>query len=127
MANSISPATCAILVADIMRLVCNPGLVPFTFNANDQSFLPESPRFLISKDRHEEALDILIKYHAEGDRDSEFARAEMAQIQATIAIEMEVAKRSWLDLVRTKGMRRRSIIASLLGLFTQWSGNTLIS
>lgn len=51
----------------------------------------------------------------------------MAQIQSTIKIELENSKQSWLDLVRTAGMRRRVIIASLLGLFTQWSGNTLIS
>lgn len=30
-------------------------------------------------------------------------------------------------MVRTPGMRRRVLIASLMGLFTQWSGNTLLS
>lgn len=89
--------------------------------------LPESPRWLISKDRHEEAHEILVKYHAEGDRDSEFVRAEMAQIRSTLHIEMEASKKSWLDLFRTSGMRRRVILSTALGLFTQWSGNTLIS
>jgi Sugar (and other) transporter len=95
--------------------------------ANYPSFLPESPRFLISKDRAEEAFDILVKYHAEGDRDSVFARAEMAQIEATIKIEMESAKQSSMGLIRTPGMRRRILVSGFLGLFTQWSGNTLIS
>lgn len=90
-------------------------------------FIPESPRFLISRDRHEEAFDILVKYHAEGDANSDFARAEMAEIQSTIKIELENSKQSWMDLVRTAGMRKRVLICSLLGLFTQWSGNTLIS
>ncbi|KAF2458813.1 general substrate transporter [Lineolata rhizophorae] len=89
--------------------------------------IPESPRFLISKDRHEEAHKILAKYHAEGDMESEFVRAEMAQIQSTLEIELEFSKRSWWEMVRAPGMRRRTIIASFLGLFTQWSGNTLIS
>jgi hypothetical protein len=82
-------------------------------------FLPESPRFLVSKDRHEEALKILVKFHAEGDEDSEFVKAEMAEIKTALAIELEHSKRSWFDMVKTAGMRRRVVIGSLLGLFTQ--------
>ncbi|EAW16682.1 putative MFS sugar transporter [Aspergillus fischeri NRRL 181] len=89
--------------------------------------LPESPRYLISKDRHEEAFDILTKYHAEGDRSSVIVRAEIAQIQRTIKLELEEAKQTWWDMFRTAGMRRRLLISAFLGLFTQWSGNTLIS
>ncbi len=90
-------------------------------------FLPESPRYLISKDRTEEAHDILVKYHAEGNRDSVIVKAEIAQIENTIRIEREDAKNTWGDLFRTAGMRRRLLITAALGLFTQWSGNTLIS
>ncbi|KAK0726891.1 general substrate transporter [Lasiosphaeria miniovina] len=90
-------------------------------------FLPESPRFLISKDRFEDAKAILIKYHAEGNSQSEFVMAEIAEIRTTLEIEMEHSKRSWLDMVRTAGMRRRLVIGSLLGLFTQLSGNVVIS
>ncbi|CZR53898.1 related to hexose transporter protein [Phialocephala subalpina] len=104
-------------------LQCVPSLVQITFIF----FLPESPRYLISKDRREEAFDILAKYHAEGDRDSLFVKAEMAQIETTIKLEMEAAKLSWWDMVRTPGMRRRTFIAAAMGLYTQWSGNTLIS
>ncbi|KAE8442415.1 hypothetical protein EG329_003373 [Mollisiaceae sp. DMI_Dod_QoI] len=89
--------------------------------------LPESPRWLISRDRSEDAYAILVKYHAEGDADSILVKAEMAQIQSTIKIEMDNAKQSWWDMVRTAGMRRRVLIASFLGLFTQMSGNTLLS
>jgi hypothetical protein len=51
----------------------------------------------------------------------------MAQIKSTIQQEMEISKQSWMDMVRTAGMRRRVFIASMLGLFTQMSGNTLLS
>ncbi|XDG08143.1 hypothetical protein ABKA04_007758 [Annulohypoxylon sp. FPYF3050] len=90
-------------------------------------FLPESPRWLVQKDRVEEAYEVLVTYHAEGDNESEFAKAEFAQIQTTISIELENSKKSWADLVATAGMRRRMLISCMLGLFTQWSGNTLIS
>lgn len=89
--------------------------------------VPESPRWLVSKDRAEEANAILVKYHAEGDAQSEFVRAEMVEIDTTIKIELETAKQSWLDILRTPGMRHRALISAFLGLFTQWSGNTLIA
>jgi sugar porter (SP) family MFS transporter len=90
-------------------------------------FLPESPRWLITKDRAQEAHDILSKYHGETDRGEEFVAAEMAQMQTTIRIELESSKKSWKDIFKTAGMRRRLLITTMLGLFTQWSGNTLIS
>jgi len=90
-------------------------------------FLPESPRWLITKDRGQEAFDILTKYHGEFDKGIEFVQAEFAQMNAVISLELEASKRSWLDLFATAGMRRRLLVTSMLGLFTQWSGNTLIS
>ena len=68
-----------------------------------------------------------MQYHAEGDRDSIFVKAEMAQIETTINLELEAAKQSWMDMIRTPGMRRRTALAAAMGLFSQWSGNTLIS
>ncbi|KAI0400913.1 guanine deaminase [Xylaria palmicola] len=100
-----------------------PSLVQITFIF----FVPESPRWLITQERHEEAYDILAKYHGEGNRESEFVKAEFAQLQATIGIELEHSKKSMKDLIRTSGNRRRLLISTMLGLFTQWSGNTLIS
>ncbi|KAF5371170.1 hypothetical protein D9758_004279 [Tetrapyrgos nigripes] len=90
-------------------------------------FLPESPRWLVSKGRSEEAFAILVKYHAEGNEDSEFVKAEFIEIEKTLELEKENSKRSWRDVVATSGMRRRLLVGSALGLFTQWSGNGLTS
>lgn len=61
----------------------------------------ESPRFLISTDRADEAYAILQKYHGEGDNGREFVRLEFAQIQSTIAQEKETAKAFvWADVYR---------------------------
>ena len=83
-------------------------------------FVPGSLRFLISHDRHEEARAILIKYHADGDASSPLVNAEIAQIEETVKIEFEASKKSWADMIRSGGMRRRPLIGSLLGLFIQW-------
>lgn len=48
-------------------------------------------------------------------------------MRTTLEIEMEFSTRSYMDLVKTAGMRRRTLIACATGLFTQWSGNTLTS
>ncbi|KAI1394852.1 MFS general substrate transporter [Hypoxylon fuscum] len=91
-------------------------------------FCPESPRFLISADRGDEAYAILQKYHGEGDNGEEFVRLEFAEIRSTIAQEQETTRAFvWADVFRDPPMRRRFLLAAIFGIFTQWSGNGLIS
>jgi hypothetical protein len=91
-------------------------------------FCPESPRWLIAKDRTSEAYDVLRKYHSEGDAGEEFVALEYAQIRTTIYLELETARKfAWADAWRDASMRRRFLIAGVTGFFTQWSGNNLIS
>jgi MFS family permease len=51
----------------------------------------------------------------------------MEEIRETIRLEKEFESNSWFDLVRTKGNRHRMIILISAGLFSQWSGNGLVS
>ncbi|KAK6082426.1 Lactose permease 29 [Seiridium cupressi] len=103
-------------------------LVPSLCQVTSLPFCPESPRWLISKDRGDEAFAILSKYHGEGENGDEFVRLEFAEIQSTIALEKETAKSFvWADVFRDAPMRRRFLLALIIGFFTQWSGNGLLS
>ncbi|TKX21191.1 sugar transporter-like protein 27 [Elsinoe australis] len=89
-------------------------------------FLPESPRWLIAKHRSEEAKAVLVYYHANGDASSPFVDLEYKEMASIIQAETST-KTSWKTLIATPGNRRRLLILICLGLFSQWSGNGLVS
>ncbi|KKY27969.1 putative sugar transporter [Phaeomoniella chlamydospora] len=98
----------------LLPLVALPGLI----------MAPESPRWLISVDRPEEAREILVKYHAGGDPDSALVNYEIIEIGATLRAEKEAHNSaSYKDMIKTPGNRHRLFISVTLGVFSQWSGN----
>jgi len=91
-------------------------------------FVPESPRYLINKDRHEEALRTLAKWHAGGDVNNATVQFEFREIKETIRIQKDIDQGTkYIDFVRTKGNRWRLAIIISLGVISQYSGNALFS
>jgi len=89
-------------------------------------FLPESPRWLIAVGRAAQARSILVKYHANGDENSELVTLAFQEIKTVIEADM-ANKTSWSAFWSSKGNRRRAVLVVMLGLFSQWSGNGLVS
>ncbi|CAI7598988.1 unnamed protein product [Penicillium pancosmium] len=91
-------------------------------------FVPESPRYLISRGKVEKARKILVDCHAGGDVDSPLVELEMNEIEETLRAESsELSSTSWLDLIRTPANRRRTLIAVIVGWFSQWCGVGVVS
>ncbi|KAK5447832.1 hypothetical protein LTS15_009331 [Exophiala xenobiotica] len=90
-------------------------------------FVPESPRWYIAHGKEQKGLDILGKVHANGDNNDELVQVEFVEIRDTIRLEKELESNGWKELIKTKGNRRRLIILLSAGLFSQWSGNGLVS
>ncbi|KAF5026958.1 hypothetical protein F66182_988 [Fusarium sp. NRRL 66182] len=89
--------------------------------------LPESPRWLVANNRANEAREILVKYHAGGDTNSQLVEFEMNEITNAIEMDKHAQDVSWSALVATPGNRKRTLISFLLGLFSQWVGNSVVS
>lgn len=89
-------------------------------------FVPESPRWLIANGRSADAKKILTKYHANGSENNELVDLSFHEIKTVIELD-SISEKSWKSFLSSKGNRRRMFLMIVLGLFSQWSGNGLVS
>lgn len=91
-------------------------------------FIPESPRFLMARDKEEQAIDFLVKYHGNGNRDSRLVMLEVEEIRENIRVDMIERKKPWWDyrpLFNSSNSRWRVSQVIMIGVFGQFSGNGL--
>ena len=82
----------------------------------------------MANDRHKQALDVMAKYHGEGDRNSPIVQLEYREMMEDIS--MTGSDKRWWDyreLVNNSEVRYRSMLVLAMGFFGQWSGNGPVS
>ena len=89
-------------------------------------FIPESPRWLMEKDREEEARKVLEYLHSsKDDAKATFAHAELKQIKAQVELE-RATPGGFIYIARTPSHRKRALCSILLWVMGQATGITTI-
>lgn len=71
-------------------------------------FLPESPRYLIEKERYVEGMRVLRKLHFDGTNE-DWIEAEFSEIRRTIEAEKSIAVHGWSALFTVPQWRTRML------------------
>jgi Na+/melibiose symporter-like transporter len=88
-------------------------------------FMPRSPRWLASKDRWEEAIEVLAVLHGKGDMNSPKVLAEYQEIEEALRFEREEAISSFRQLVEPR-TAKRVLLGMSIQMWSQLSGMNIM-
>ncbi|UPX11312.1 uncharacterized protein EKO05_0001922 [Ascochyta rabiei] len=121
-----SMVSCSLGVEWAERLTTNRSKA--SHNVLEMKTHTDFRRWLVSKERYEEALSMLAYYHANGNPNDATVQFEYQEMKETIRTEVDASKNSgYMDFFKTRGNRWRLAILISLGLISQYSGNALFS
>ncbi|EMG45197.1 hypothetical protein G210_5226, partial [Candida maltosa Xu316] len=92
--------------------------------------MPESPRYLISKGKIEEATKILKRIHTgndESEQAKKFIDFEVREIQVALEMEKLSNNAKYTDFFKLPTYRKRIFLVAFTAFFMQLSGNGLVS
>ncbi|EFX05030.1 hexose transporter [Grosmannia clavigera kw1407] len=91
-------------------------------------WMPESPRWLIHKDRHEEALDALADTHGNGNRDDPHVTETYNEIVSMLQAEIDLGKEvGFKEIVKSRSNGMRILLCCSVAVISMLSGNNIIS
>ena len=96
-------------------------IIPSAFLVVGLIWLPESPRYLVEKDRDDAGLKTLRKLHYNGSND-EWIQNEYNEIRATISAEKAITVPGWSVMFKVPQWRKRLLLGTLIQVFTQLTG-----
>ncbi|KAK4611587.1 Lactose permease [Fulvia fulva] len=109
------------------RLPLGLQCVPPVFILLGSFSIPESPRWLCSRGKHEEAARILAKYHGAGDMRHPMVQLELREFEESIAVQKMRSWWDWRDLVKTHNACWRIAMVALMSYGSQLSGNSVLT
>lgn len=109
-----------------------PLLVQLIFPIIQLTFLywvPESPRYWVSRGKTDKARKILLDSHAGGNEQvgGQLVDFELLEITYVLENDRSLHSVSWLEFVKTKANRHRLFIILFIPVMTQLSGNGPLS